>query len=132
MKISAKGFAKKLDTLFSQVIRNRAGWTCQKCKHEFPEEYSVKGVRKAQGLDTAHYKGRRLYATRWDLNNATALCMACHINFGHSEWMKDYIIDKFGQDEHDRIIRIHSNPPKWHSFMYEDKLKELLGAKEGL
>lgn len=128
MKISSKGWAKKLDTLFSYIIRDRANWTCQKCSHEFPEEYSVKGVRKAQGLDTAHYKGRRLYATRWDLSNAIALCMGCHNAFGHDQWMKEQIINIFGFREHDRIVALHNSPPKWHKFMFQEKYDELIGV----
>lgn len=122
-----KTWANKLDKLFSYFIRERANWTCQKCGHRFPEEYNEKGQRKAAGLHTAHWKGRRLYRTRWDIYNADALCYGCHSAYGHSIWMEEHIRDKFGQKNVDRITALHNSPPKWHNYEFEEKEKELKG-----
>ncbi len=55
----------KLDVLFSQVIRGRAGGVCEYCG-------------KPKRLECSHFVGRRKRATRWDTDNACGLCFSCH------------------------------------------------------
>jgi len=62
-----------LDRLFSQYIRTRDGWTCQRCrKYHAPP---------TMALHCAHTYKRRHKLTRWDADNADALCYGCHQYF---------------------------------------------------
>ena len=62
---------KAADTWFSKCIRQRDGWTCQKCGKQYEWD-------KGRGLDCSHHMGRTRKSTRWDKLNASALCMGCH------------------------------------------------------
>lgn len=61
-----------LDTLFSEAIRLRDGFTCQKCGHQ------------NKSAQAAHIWTRNNYSTRWDMENAMCLCYMCHIKGFHS------------------------------------------------
>ena len=65
----------KHDKVFSQCIRERANWSCERCGKYYPE-----GSR--MGLHNSHYYGRRKAATRFDPDNCNALCYGCHSYFG--------------------------------------------------
>jgi hypothetical protein len=56
------------DARFSHQIRARDGWRCKRC-HTEP---------KPGGLHSAHHFTRRTGATRFDPDNALALCYGCH------------------------------------------------------
>lgn len=56
------------DAKFSREIRERDRFTCQRCG----------GRPDPRGLHAAHMFTRRTYATRWDPDNALALCYGCH------------------------------------------------------
>ena len=58
------------DILFSRSIRERDGWTCQRCGSVYEPPTSA--------LHCAHMFSRRTKATRWDKDNACALCFGCH------------------------------------------------------
>src|SRR3954453_9512536 len=59
------------DAKFSKLIRQRDGWTCQRCGERFPEG--------ARNLHCSHFFGRSNKATRLDLDNCDALCSFCHL-----------------------------------------------------
>jgi len=69
-----------LDAIFSDLVRERANWTCERCGKYYPE-----GTR--QGLHHSHNYGRRNRSVRWWPLNATALCYACH------RWYAEYPLD---------------------------------------
>jgi 5-methylcytosine-specific restriction endonuclease McrA len=56
------------DRRFSQQIRERGGHRCQRCG----------SVPAKGGLHCAHMFTRRTRATRFDPDNALALCYGCH------------------------------------------------------
>jgi hypothetical protein len=58
------------DIAFSKCIRERAGWTCERCGTTYPRNYA--------GLQCAHYYGRGWWALRFDPYNCFALCVGCH------------------------------------------------------
>ena len=77
------------DTAFSNFIRERDDWTCQRCGKVYPE-------RRGQGLHCSHIFSRRHQATRFYSRNAKALCFPCHQWFGadpveSAAWVSDYI-----------------------------------------
>jgi len=77
------------DALFSDLVRERANYTCEACGRYFPP-----GERMA--LHCSHHISRRYNATRWAPMNAAAHCASCHLKFGddpvlHGEWIKGHI-----------------------------------------
>jgi len=56
------------DARFSSQIRARDGWRCQRCRSN----------PRPGGLHCAHHFTRRTKATRFDPDNALALCYGCH------------------------------------------------------
>lgn len=90
------------DDWFSKCVRERAGWKCEICGNQHPEE-------KAPGLDCAHIWGRRNYSTRFDPDNAIAACMACHIRFDGDSDLKVKVTEGvFGQGHYD-VLRNRAN-----------------------
>ena len=60
----------KEDIVFSNLIRERADFTCERCG---------KNLRHSkQGLDCSHIHSRTNLRTRFDPDAAKALCVACH------------------------------------------------------
>lgn len=79
----------KRDTVFSKLIRLRARFNCEKCGKYFP---------LGHGLQCAHIFSRRHQSTRYDPDNAVALCFTCHQYFGEhptifTAWVKKHLGD---------------------------------------
>ena len=78
----------KQDRIFSKLIRERAGWKCERCNTQYDAHSS--------GLHCSHIFTRRAVGTRWLPDNACAQCYACHLWFGSNpiiggEWAKEYL-----------------------------------------
>lgn len=58
------------DRWFSKAVRARVDWTCERC--------STNHRHNPGALDCSHYMGRGNWATRFDPDNAFALCYGCH------------------------------------------------------
>lgn len=74
-----------LDALFSDLVRERASWSCEACSAYF-------GPGERQGLHCSHHISRRFNATRWSPLNAAAHCARCHRHFTdnpveHARWI---------------------------------------------
>ena len=67
---------KKLDDLFSLIVRTRANWRCEQCGRNCFEDRGY--------LQCSHIFSRKHFNTRWDFENALALCRACHLYGAHS------------------------------------------------
>jgi hypothetical protein len=77
-----------LDRLFSQYVRARAGYRCERC--------GEKHASNSTGLHCSHIWSRRHVGTRWHPNNAVAHCMGCHSYLGgnpvlFTEWAEGYL-----------------------------------------
>ena len=126
----------KLDILFSNLVRRRAGWACQVCGRYFPE-----GER--QGLHASHHFSRRKRSVRWSPENCSAACFACHQTLGENpvlfhDWIKGHLGDeKFAalRIQAEKIVRlkkqhlteIHENlKASWEAetLEFEDPLPE--------
>jgi hypothetical protein len=75
---------RKADRLFSQLIRARDKYTCQRCRRKFSPE-------NCRGLVVSHYWGRGRESTRYDEENCVALCSGCHQIWGHGDGREEYI-----------------------------------------
>mgnify|MGYP001185038900 CR=1 FL=1 len=112
------GFIKrnKTDALFSDIVRARAGYICERCKRDFNHDH--------QKFDCSHFYSRKNVRVRWNFLNASALCRGCHIYFGehpyeHTEFMKA----KLGKD-FDRLT-IEANQRKLSSAKIDEKMVRL-------
>ena len=63
----------KADKLFSEYIRTRDNWTCQRCLKRYEPPTGA--------LHCSHFMGRGKEATRFEPKNADALCYGCHRYF---------------------------------------------------
>jgi predicted restriction endonuclease len=73
----------KYDIVFSKLIRAMAGNRCEYCR------------KKDGQIDCAHIFGRRHRNTRWDIENAVALCRHHHRYFTERPvdfvtWLENY------------------------------------------
>ncbi|MDE9575227.1 hypothetical protein L2106_17710 [Citrobacter portucalensis] len=64
----------KYDTIFSELVRERANWCCESCGRDFSNNRA--------SLHCSHINGRRHTATRWHPLNALAHCVGCHRRLG--------------------------------------------------
>lgn len=80
----------KADRLFSLIVRKRDK-VCQRCG-------------TADDLQCAHGFTRGYVSTRWDEQNAWALCRGCHLFYTHRpiEWA-DFMIDAMGEEAYDAL-----------------------------
>lgn len=111
----AKGLKRsKLDILFSQLVRERANWTCEACGKYYPE-----GQRR--GLHCSHLFSRRYSLLRWHPENAVAHCYSCHQFFTgnpilFAEWMYMYV----GRPRLDMLMKSRCVISKLRAPQYED------------
>ncbi len=92
----------KWDVVFSNYIRYRDNWTCQRCGVKYPP--------KSKGLHCSHFYGRRSWATRIEPTNAMALCHGCHQHV--SSYPFDHVDlweNKFSKEETEYIHWLHRN-----------------------
>ncbi len=97
-KITKKGYKKKMDALWSKIVRARDK-ECAICKTKENLQGHHCIVRKAQGN-----------ATRWDTSNGIALCYHCHIIELHgyatesivNAYMK-IINERYSEDDKDAL-----------------------------
>jgi len=110
------------DVLFSEIIRSRDGWTCQRCSKGFDPTSSISRM----GLHCSHYHGRGKWATRYDLDNCTALCYGCHRFLGgrpleHTEFM----IKRLGKKKFKELNTRSNIIKKKRDFINKEFRKEL-------
>lgn len=80
----------RADVLFSDYIRKKASWRCEKCK----KVCKVEGVWIAS-LQASHYHVRNHWNTRYDERNVIALCATCHDRMGEYKNAEDGEYDLF-------------------------------------
>ncbi len=113
----------KWDVVFSNAIRTRDKWTCQRCSKYYP-------TGKRQGLHCSHFYGRAKYSTRFDFENAEALCYGCHQYLGsHPQEHRKHKIEKIGKSKFNKLtLRSNTRASKkdllsdWHYKELKEKL----------
>jgi 5-methylcytosine-specific restriction endonuclease McrA len=114
----------KADAVFSNYIRIKAGWICEKCGK----------LCTPSTMDASHYYGRGKESVRFDDENVRALCKGCHKRMGgHTKqevgeydlWMKELLGEK-----RYNALRLRANLPgkkdRQMQFIYwSQMLKEL-------
>lgn len=95
----------KADAVFSDWVRERDDWTCQRCQAQF-EKPNI-------GLHNSHFFSRAKRATRFEPDNCVALCYKCHEHFTAEDTFrggplltqehKDFVFKRLGQE---RFLRL--------------------------
>lgn len=92
------------DRAFSKEVRTRDGFTCQRCFTVYPEN--------SKGLHCAHMFGRGKQNTRFDPENACALCYGCHRWLDtHPDLKRAFFIERLGAERF-AALELRSNQTK--------------------
>ena len=89
----------KHDAIFSDLIRERADYCCERCG---------KNCRNGR-LDCSHIFGRRHTRTRWEPDNAQALCYSCHNWFGENPYEAGLWLESIYGSGYMEILREKKN-----------------------
>lgn len=112
-----KPIDKKLDIVWSKLVKLKAGNKCAVCG-------------KTKPLNSHHIYSRGNMALRWSIDNGICLCVGHHIGFKFSahktstEFTK-WLIAKFGQDFIDKLELYAHTQVKYTEFEKEIILKNL-------
>ena len=79
------------DAAFSDCVRERANWTCERCGSYFPEG-------RRGGLDCSHHHSRGNWSIRFDPLNAEALCYGCHSHEGGTQQRREQVLSSGEQE----------------------------------
>ena len=106
---------KTEDIIFSQYIRLRDNYTCQRC--------GSKHKPNSGGLHCSHYFGRARKSVRWDERNCDSLCYGCHMIWGSKdkEGYREFMIQKLTQKGFDQLTKDANTTRKWT----KEEIKEL-------
>ena len=115
----------KWDKVFSDAVRTRDKCSCQRCNKYYPSG-------KRQGLHCSHFYGRAKYSTRFDFDNAEALCYGCHQYLGSNpEEHRKHKMIKIGKSTFQKLtLRSNNRASKkdllsnWHYKYLKDKLRK--------
>lgn len=112
------------DKLFSEYIRTRDAWTCQRCFMQHP--------MKSQGLHCAHYWSRSMKSVRFDPENADALCYGCHAYFHKDPKAHDvFKLKQLGQQRMDALQVRARTPQKQDVGLVVLTLKAMIAGLKG-
>ena len=93
------------DQAFSRCIREAAGWKCEKCGAQHEE--------KSMGLHCAHFMTRGNWSTRFDPDNAAALCYGCHSYLDRNPYIKTQWFENYLGEGLAGIIQEKSKQPAY-------------------
>lgn len=126
------------DKWFSDYIRARDNWTCQRCGTKF-KPYEEGGDNLGlKGLDNAHCFARGHNMTRFEPDNCMALCYGCHSYMdSNGEEKKEFFAERIGE-ERLQELRVMSKIPyknvkrdqKDISERFRSLFREMLSAQQ--
>lgn len=89
------------DKVFSQYVRLRDG-RCMRCGSVVKK--NDKGLPVSH--QASHFFGRKAESTRFDPENVDTLCMACHVNWGGTnfEAYREFKLKQLGQARFDALM----------------------------
>ena len=76
MRPEIKRLKKQCDDLWSEIVKLKAGYVCEKCGKGKPDVV----------LNSHHIITRKIYSTRWLIENGVCLCYRDHIYWAHVEF----------------------------------------------
>jgi len=92
-KSKRKYWITKLDEIVSLIVREKAGWKCERCHKQY--------TPPTNALHCSHYFSRRHIGTRFDLLNLCALCYGCHKRWEgmKQDEYREFMVARIGQDK---------------------------------
>lgn len=85
----------KVKKIFSDMVRERAGWKCIRCGRDCSERRGL--------LHCSHFWAVGFTATRFDFDNCDALCYVCHYGQMRTGWeynkqgeYREFMLNKLG------------------------------------
>tara|TARA_R110000824_G_scaffold254288_1_gene443316 strand:+ start:1696 stop:2085 length:390 start_codon:yes stop_codon:yes gene_type:complete len=118
-KLTRSKLVKKLDSVFSQYIRQKNSvketatcFTCGKKDHW-------------KKLQNGHFQSRRHYSTRWDIMNCQVQCAGCNVfRFGEQFIFGQNLDNKFGEGTARRLHIKAQLTVKYADFEIEDLINK--------
>ena len=100
-KTTRRKLRDKLDKLLGIIVRQRAGYKCERCGKHTP-------------LNTAHIFSRRNLSTRWDKDNILCLDVGCHF-WGHQNpiLFVEFVKEKLGDEKYEALKVKANEVKKW-------------------
>ncbi len=96
---------RPIDKAFSDCVRERSGWCCERCGAYFEEG-------RRMGLHCSHFHGRGKWSVRVDPTNVQALCYGCHSHMGsHPDKHRAAMLEKLGPGLYEILLE-RSNDTK--------------------
>jgi hypothetical protein len=116
----------KYDDVFSDLVRERADWVCERCGRNYRHEPEM--------LDCSHVNSRGITSVRTHKDNAFAHCKrGCHEYFEqHPLEFADWVRSKIGQRRYDRLILLANKPTKFTHHERELQHKHYLNERRRL
>jgi hypothetical protein len=117
VKYSNGWWKDKCDTLWAQIVKDRAGWVCEWC-----------GKDKSQSkMEAAHIIPRGEGITRHDLDNGWCGCYYCHNHRWHSDPLlaNEFAIKLKGARTINRLKKLQRDKTMF-KINYEDVYNKLL------
>ena len=85
-----------LDKLASLVVKERAGYRCERC--------GAQHKKGDKGLHASHFHGRAKKSVRWDLRNLNSICHGCHSFFhANPEEHRAWKLKQLGEQEFKKL-----------------------------
>lgn len=113
----------KTDALFSDLVRERADWKCERCRKDFRHNPGE--------LHCSHIFGRRKKSVRVNPENALALCAYDHQDLGENPpEHTELVISIIGRARYDRLRLWANKPTKFTAYDKEIIHQHLLGERQ--
>jgi len=110
------------DKVFSNYIRTRDGWTCQRCS----KSYDPTSSSSRMGLHCSHFHGRGKWTTRFDPDNGTSLCYGCHRYVGsHPIEHMEFQLKRLGKAKFEDLTKRANTTGKKRDYINKHFLNEL-------
>lgn len=101
-----------LDKLFSDYVRARDNYTCQRCGKYYEPP--------TRAIHCAHIFSRRHKGTRCDPLNAVSLCHGCHVFFtGYPLYFQTWVSERLGKQQYTLLMHRARKPTKFTKFDLE-------------
>lgn len=119
------------DRAFSEYIRTRDNWTCQRCG----KQYDPLVPTDRMALHCSHFQGRGKENTRFEPLNADALCYGCHQYFTshpaeHYQWQLDHKGERVIQQLILQSNTYKKRDDKMEVIIWKQALKDLTSYRE--
>ena len=117
-KVSRTALVKKLDSVFSQYIRQR------NTKNEMAECFTCGKTEHWRNLQCGHFMSRKHYSTRWDETNCQVQCVGCNVyRYGEQYKFGIHLDQVHGMGTSDRLLQKSRTESKFKNYELEEMIE---------